>query len=252
LTDIADSLREAIERCQAALKGEVLPHQVDAWRMWETLSSASEKITEPEEHLLYASLMRLIIETVRLQCRWLRYEADELYVDSDIAREKVNVLSMRTLNSIFLKSYHPIVEVEQLTERAMRMGEEHWEYLSEGGIDEIILGPGFMEYGAQSSEAQLVLQRIRFDELLDELEREIRDMAATNGNEVPYSEFVSRGGSADFTEMVSRSYLGSFLISQGRVGMVANGSDLKLVPGAGTESERTQTLAVILRRFGGN
>ena len=94
-------------------------------------------------------------------------------------------------------------------------------------------------------------QKIRFDELLDGLEREIRDMAATNGNEVPYSEFVSRGGSADFTEMVSRSYLGSFLISQGRVGMVANGSDLKLVPGVSVEAERTQTLAIILRRLGG-
>jgi hypothetical protein len=252
LTDIADSLREAIERCRAALRGEVLPHQVDAWEMWETLSRASEKITEPEEHLLYASLMRLIIETVRLQCRWLRYEADELYVDSDIAREKVNTLSMRTLNSIFLKSYHPIVEVEQLTERAIRMGTEHWEYLTEGAAEEVFLDPGFLEYDAQSSEARSVLQRIRFDELLDELEREIVDMAATNGNEVPYGEFVSRGGSADFSEMVSRSYLGSFLLSQGRVGMVANGSDLKLVPGTGAESDRTQTLAIILRRFGGN
>ena len=97
-----------------------------------------------------------------------------------------------------------------------------------------------------------MLQRVRFDELLDELEREIRDMASTNGNEVPYGEFVSRGGSADFTEMVSRSYLGSFLISQGRIGMRTNGSDLKLIPRASGEMDRTQTLAVILRRFGGN
>jgi hypothetical protein len=77
-------------------------------------------------------------------------------------------------------------------------------------------------------------------------------MASTNGNEVPYGEFVSKGGSADFTEMVSRSYLGSFLISQGRIGMVVDGSDLWLVPGVGVESERTQTLAIILRRAGGN
>jgi hypothetical protein len=249
VTDIADSLREAIERCQMALRGEVLPHQVDAWKMWEILSHSSERISEPEEHLLYASLMKLIVETVRLQCRWLRYEADELYVDSDIAREKVNALSMRTINTIFLKSFHPLVEVEQLTERAMAMGEEHWEDLPEGGTEEALAVAEFLRYDASSSEARSVLQRIRFDELLDQLESEIRERASNNGNEVPYSDFISRGGSADFSEMVSRSYLGSFLISQGRIGMMENGSDLRLIPEADEVKERTQTLAVILRRL---
>jgi hypothetical protein len=250
--EIADSLRDAIAKCQMALRGELLPHQVDAWELWEVLSRASDRLSRPEEHLLYASLMKLIVETVRLQCRWLRYEADELYVDSDIAREKMNGLSMRTLNSIFLKSFHPLVEVEQLTERAMQMGKDHWDELPEGVADEELIAGEFMSYDASSAEALSVLQSIRFEDLLDELEREIIEEASRNGNEVPYRDFISRRGSADFPEMVSRSYLGSFLISQGRIGMRTNGSDLRLIPMTGGEMDRTQTLAIILRRYGGN
>ena len=252
MTDIADQLREAIERCEMALRGEVLPHQVDAWDMWETLTNSSDIISGPEEHLLYASLMRLIVETVRLQCRWLRYEADELYVDSDIARGKMESLSMRTLNTIFLKSFHPLVEVEQLTERAMRMGEEHWDGLPEGTEEGDSPLEEFMRYDASSSEGEFVLQKIRFEELLDEIEREIMKKTSGNGMEVNYGDFISRGGSAEFAEMVSRSYLSSFLISQGRICTRLEGPELLLFPGDGDgKGNRTQTLAIILRKHGG-
>lgn len=251
MTEIADKLREAIGRCEMALRGEILPHQINAWDMWETLTSASDGISEPEEHLLYASLVRLIVETVRLQCRWLRYEADELYVDSDIAREKMESLSMRTLNTIFLKSFHPLVEVEQLTEGAMKMGEDHWNGLPEG-IEEGDFPDGeFIMYDASSAEGEFVLQKISFEELLDGIEREVLEKISGNGVELNYGDFISRGGSAEFAEMVSRSYLSSFLISQGRLGTRIEGPELVLFPGEGDGKDRTQTLAIILRKRGG-
>ena len=247
MTEVADSLRRGVFICQRALSGEILPHQVDAWELWETLSGSSDQLSEPEEYLLYASLLRLIVATVRLQCRWLRYEADELYVDSDIAREKISNLSIRALTSIFIKSFHPLTEVEQLTEKALEIGRKHWDELSGERLEGEILPEEFLIYGRGSDAEQGIVQEIRFQELLDDLENEFK--AQADGMEIPYLRFISCEGSAGFPEMVTRSYLGSFLISQGKLKLKVNGKDLKVLGGMTGPRERTHSLAVILKRL---
>jgi hypothetical protein len=250
MVGLAEELRQGVETCEMALSGEVLPHQVDAWKLWETLAASSDRLTEPEEFLLYASLMRMIVATVRLQCRWLRYEADELYVDSDMAREKLNSLSMRILNSLFSKCFHPLVEVEQLTTQALQMGKEHWDELTGDGADDEVSSDQFLSYGRGSEAEKVAVERVPFSELLDGLEEEF--LAGVDGSETPYHDFISRGGSAGFPEMVTRAYLGSFLVSLGRLNLVARGSDLKLSRGVEGLRDTVQSHAVILRKPGGD
>lgn len=245
----ADSMRGAIDTCERALRGEILPHQVDAWELWELLSTASDRLEEPEEYLLYASLLRLIVATVRLQCRWLRYEADELYVDSDLARERITRLSTRTLNSMFLKSFHPIVEMDEMTGRALEMGRDHWEELPGERVQEELDAEGILTYGSSSEAGLLVLQEVTFDQLLSGLERELASEFDREGGSLPYRDFLTRGGRADFAEMVTRSYLGSFLISQGRITLEGDGSGLRLLEGGPDASGRTKSLAIVLRKL---
>lgn len=245
MTEQADSLRGGIETCQKALTGELLPHQVDAWGLWEILSQASDKLSGPEEYLLYATLLRLIVATVRLQCRWLRYEADELYVDADMARGKINSLSVRTLSSIFVKSFHPLVEMERMTLKALDLGKKHWDELAGRGVLDFASPEMFMTYQRGSEAESQVLKEVRFQELLEDLMKEF--LSSDDGSDVSYESFISRRGSAGFPEMVTRSYLVSFLVSQRRLSLKADGTGLLLskspVPG-----DTTQSVAVILRQ----
>jgi len=245
MTGQGDSLRRGIETCQKALSGELLPHQVDAWELWEILSRASDKLSGPEEHLQYAMLLRLIVATVRLQCRWLRYEADELYVDADMARQKIHSLSVRTLSSIFVKSFHPLVEMERMTARALDVGKRHWDELAGRGFQDFASPETFLTYERGSEVESQVLREVRFQELLEDLMKEF--LSSDDGSDVPYESFISKRGSAGFSEMVTRSYLVSFLVTQRRMSLKANGTGLRLskiaVPG-GT----TQSVAVILRQ----
>jgi hypothetical protein len=245
MTEQAGSLRRGIETCQKALSGELLPHQVDAWELWKILSEASDKLSESEEYLLYATLLRLIVATVRLQCRWLRYEADELYVDADMAREKVHSLSVRTLGSIFVKSFHPLVEMERMTLKALEVGKRHWDELAGREIQNFASPEQFLTYQRGSEVESQVLREVRFQELLEDLMKEFP--SGDDGSDVSYESFISQRGSAGFSEMVTRSYLVSFLITQRRLSLKADGTGLMLsrtaVP-AGT----TQSVAVILRQ----
>lgn len=245
MTEQAGLLRRGIETCQKAMSGELLPHQVNAWELWEILSHASDKLSESEEYLLYATLLRLIVATVRLQCRWLRYEADELYVDADLAREKIHSLSVRTLSSIFVKSFHPLVEIERMTARALDLGKRHWEELP-GRVAQDYASPEiFLTYQRGSEVESQVLREVRFQELLEGLMKEF--LSGDDGSDVSYRSFISKRGSAGFSEMVTRSYLVSFLVSQRRLGLKQDGTELMLsrtAPPAGA----TQSVAVILRQ----
>ncbi len=245
MTEQADALRRGIETCKRALSGELLPHQVNAWELWRALSEASDRLSGPEEYLLYATLLRLIVGVARLQCRWLRYEADELFIDADMAREKIHSLSLRTLRSIFAKSFHPLVEMERMTLKALDAGRKHWEELSGRPFQEFAAPEAFATYGRGSEVELQVVTEVRFEELLDEMMQEFLSMGG--GSDLPYEAFISKRGSASFPEMVTRSYLASFLVSQRRLSLRGEGRALVL-SGATAEPGATQSVAVILRQ----
>ncbi len=248
MSEVADALRQGVETCEKALSGELLPPQVDAWDLWRLLSGAWERLQGTEDHVLYASLLRMIVATVRLQCRWLRYEADELYVDSDIARDKIRSLPTRTLNTLFIKSFHPLVELEAVTEGAMRMGKAHWDELPSAGRREEAPLDRFLSFGADSDAARQVVREIPFEHMLDALAAELAARGDQPG--ISYKDFITRSGRAEFPEMVSRSYLVSFLVSQGRLELEPDGEDARIVEASGGPRLRSQSLAVIVRRAG--
>jgi len=246
--ELVEELRRGAESCRKVLTGEVLPHQVNAWELWETLARASDRLSEPEEYLLYASLMRLIVATVRLQCRWLRYEADELYVDSDIARKRIVSLPLQTLSSILAKSLHPLVELEELTPKALEMGMEHWVELEKARAEVDAQVDGLLTFGEASSAGGSVVQEVRFQGLLDQLEDEFSE--ESKAKPVPYLRFISRRGKAPYAETATRSYLTSFLISQGRLGLEMRQGEAFLVAKGEAPPKRGQSVAVVLSRPG--
>ncbi len=242
-------LRDGLAKCREALRGEILPHEVDAWEVWETVSELGGDLSEPEDHILYARLMKSLVATIRLQCEWLRYEADELYVDSDIARERVASLPLSRLLSIFLGCFHPLLELEEINEKALEMGREHWLDLStEGDSEGMDIPPSeFRTYDRNDEVARSVFSDIDFDEVLNSLESEFT--SRIEGSGIEYDEFVSEQGRLNFNDAVRRSYLSSFLLSQGRLELVDNQGGPKLVKNTNGRKGDTHSLAIVLRRL---
>jgi hypothetical protein len=250
LAELGDQLREGIDACKQALRGEVLPHEVDTWALWELLSGLSERITDTGDHLLYASLMRHLVATIRLQCEWLRYEADELYVDSDAARGKIASLPLSDLVSMFLRSYHPLMEIEQINNKALTMGREHWRRLGgEHSEDEELPGE-FLRYTLDSDAGRSVLNQPQFGELLDSVNSELSQAAGEEG--MGYGEFITRQGSSGFEEAVTRGYIVSFLISQGKLEWIEDEEGVRIRPRSGQGNGEIQSLPVIFRKTRGD
>ncbi len=249
MTRLKEALREGIEACGEVLRGEKLPHQLDVWQIWRRVEEASRQITEIEEMRLYATLARMVVSVLRLQCRWLRYEADELFVDSDIARDTIEKMHLRSVITIFLKSLHPVVELEQLNARAFEMGMDHWDEITQfEPIGE--MQPSEVEtYGLGSRETSGFVGGPDFEELVSRIEEEYREKASRG--EVEYADFVSKGGGAAFAETVERAFLTSFLISQGKLAVRERRGRLLLVKPTGSERQISESLAVVTRQARG-
>src|SRR5437867_1405371 len=67
-----------------------------------------------------------IARVVGLQSAQLRFQSSSLYVDPEMARQKLDGLSRQQLAEFLLLSWHPIVELEQLTPSTVKEATEYW------------------------------------------------------------------------------------------------------------------------------
>ncbi len=245
MTRSIDVLLDGIRICDEVLRGERLPHQVDIWDLWERVKEASVMPDDIDQMRLYASLARKVVSVLRLQCSWLRYEADELFVGSDIARDTIEKMHLRSIITIFIKSLHPVVEVEQLNTKAVEMGMDHWEELIRFlPIED--MAPGRVEmYRPGSEEASHFVGGPDFEGLVSRIEDEYRDLSSQG--KVEYWAFLSRDGTASFAEVVERAFLTSFLLSQGRLSLRDRDGRLLLSKPNDSQRQISQSLAVVIR-----
>ncbi|MBI4344601.1 MAG: hypothetical protein HY555_03335 [Euryarchaeota archaeon] len=210
-----EELLRIIALCRAVERRGVDPFQVDVGRSIEKLRRYLPRWRLPEELLLDAEALNRIAAIVRLQGDWLKHRASALYIDPILVELKIRMLEPERLASVFFRSWHPIVALEQLSEKRLEEGLDYWNSLlplAERLREE---APSGGELGLLTREDLVNLRtfsEVEFKDLLKKILEELRAMA--KGGKVSYREFIYRG---TFAEAVERAYLTSFLVTDGYV-----------------------------------
>ena len=186
-------------------KIRLLKERLPEWKFLDELLLDSEAVLE-------------LAQIVRLQDEWLKHRASALYIDPLLIQLKIKLLSKDALNEAFVKSWHPVAQVDQLSPKGLERAFVYWRDLqpmSERFKDEFGsygVKPGTVDY------AELVsLGVFTQDEFEDKLKKLHDELLRKSGGEwIDYSEFL---GATSFEERVLRSYLLSFLISEGRASL---------------------------------
>jgi hypothetical protein len=168
-----------------------------------------------DELLVDAQAMLELAQIVKLQDQWLKSRASSLYIDPLLIQLKLKLLPKAALSEAFIKSWHPIAQVDQLSPRGLEKAFVYWRDLvpiSERFKDKFGtygIGPGVVDYAELISLGSFTKEQFEtsLTELYDELLRK------SNGEWIDYREFV---GSESFETKVRRAYLLAFLISEGR------------------------------------
>ena len=213
-TRLDDYLR-VIELCRDVESSSANPFDVDIREKILILKQRLPELKLLDELLVDAEAMLELSQIVKLQDEWLKTRASSLYIDPLLIQLKVKLLPKEALSEAFVKSWHPIAQVDQLSPRGLEKAFVYWRDLvpiSERFKDQFGsygIRPGQVDYSDLVTMG--VFTREQFETSLTELHNEL--LERSKGEWVDYRQFI---GDDAFETRVRRAYLLAFLISEGR------------------------------------
>lgn len=222
-------LRELIQTCEAIRDRKFNPFFLDIGLAVETLRKYFPFWDSLDDHCLDAKTINDLSEVLNLQKSQLRYQSSALYTNPEVLERKFRVLSVKRLGEIFLKSWHPVVEREQLTLDGIQEGLRYWNQLLpyEERRKRLALGRAAPPTATDldSLVKSGILTREEFAKNLCKLWEELRAQTGEGGS-VDYWSFVRRDS---YQETVQRAYYVSFLLTYGFGKMLREQTSMKLI-----------------------
>jgi len=209
-----ERLQRIIDLCKSVEERSLDPFLVDAKDIIAIIHEYFPEWESIEEFSLDAEAINRLASVIKLQSDWVRHRSTSLYTDPFLLEEKLRKLSREALASMFLKAWHPIVEMEQISPHSLFEAIKYWQTLLP--LNERWAKTEFRktELGATSRE-ELIKQHIMvekvFTEELETLWLELKQKVGEN-EKIPYWDFV---GADTYEETVRRAYMTSFLVTYG-------------------------------------
>ncbi len=212
-----EKLQRIIEMCLAVEAHAVDPFLMDVDEIIKVVKEYFPNWTKPEDLNLDAETIHHLASVVKLQSEWVKHRATSLYADPFLLEEKITQTPKEDLVGIFLKSWHPVVEMEQINLHSLKEALRYWETLVP--LKERWKELDMKEVGTgKTTRDELIRQRILSDKIFsEELEQfwlELKEAVETKGHDdkLLYWDFI---GAATYEETVQRAFLTSFLVTYG-------------------------------------
>lgn len=195
--------------------------------------------------LMDAEALQQLVGIVKLQDQWIKHRASSLYIDPLLLELKLRLLTRDDLAEMFVKCWHPVAQVDQLTAKGLEKAFVYWRELvpmSERFKEE------FGSFGAVPEEMDFeelqslnIFSKEQFESRLNDLHDEIVNRAG--GGEIDYRDFIK---GSTFEETTVRAYLVAFIVTEGRASIRVDPMTEKLYLSAvpGRPGPETKSVAV--------
>jgi len=206
-------LLDIVKTCRAVENREFNPFLLDVRRAIEILRQYFPYWKDLDDYCLDAQTLNELSKVIKLQNTQLRFQSSSLYADPEFLERKFERLSVKRLAEIFVKCWHPTVELEQLTLTAVEEALEYWRNLLpvEERFRRLQLGRSSQPQALEMAEALRlgVTSTEGFMKMLDKVWSEMKK-EYSKSEEVDYWEFTLRDS---YSETLRRAYLISFLLT---------------------------------------
>jgi hypothetical protein len=222
-------LDELIETCVAIENRRFNPFLLDISEALSIIRRHSSHLRTLDDHLLDMRAITSVARVVGLQSANLRFQSSSLFVDPGMVRQKLDTLSREQLAEFLLLSWHPIVELEQLTLDSTKEAKEYWDKMLSffDRRKRLQLGPFATPSATDLEELakQRVVEEKAYTRKMQDLWKELKETASKE--KVDYWSFVQR---PDFAQTIVRAQLVSFLVSYGYANLQKTAKGMFLVP----------------------
>ena len=212
-----EKLQRIIEMCTAIENRTVDPFLLDVDSIIKVVKEYFPQWEEADELNLDSEAIHHLASVIKLQSEWVKHCSTSLYTDPFLLEEKIVQASKTEMLNVFLKVWHPLVELEQLSVNSLAAAMRYWNSLVPIKDRWLDLDVQEVEMGTASRD-ELVKQRVLgdkfFSDELDDYWQELKAKVKEKGGDgkIPYWDFI---GADTYEETVERSFLTSFLITYG-------------------------------------
>ncbi len=223
-------LEEIIQTCDAISQRKFNPFFLDVKLGVETLRQYFPHWETFDDHCRDVHTLNRLSEVVRLQNTQLKFQSSALYADPEFITRKVERMSEKRLAEVFLQSWHPLAELEQLTVESVSEALNYWNLLLP--IADRWKRRGYSsgkrpETADSSTLTGLGIHGEEFEKRLRSLWEELRGLHREEQKPIEYWRFVR---APSYLETVQRAYFVSFLVTYGYTKLHTEGEQLLLVP----------------------
>lgn len=212
-----EKLQRIIETCKSVEDRSLDPFLIDIHSNINTIKEYFPEWKVPEDLVLDAETIHRLASVVKLQSEWVKHRSTSLYTDPFLLEDKLKRMEKGEIARTFLKTWHPLIEWEQITIHSIEEALRYWNSLipiedrwKETPSEQVDMG--------STTREELIRQRIlrdkAFSEELENFWQELKKTVAEKGKngKIHYWDFV---GAGTYDETVDRAYLTSFLITYG-------------------------------------
>ena len=212
-----EKLQRIIEMCMAIEAHSVDPFMLEIDEIIKVVKEYFPDWEKPEDLNLDAEAIHHLASVIKLQSEWVKHRSTSLYTDPFLLEEKITQTPKEDIVGLFLRSWHPIVELEQISVHSLADALRYWDALVPLSERWKQFAPDEIGTGVASRD-ELIKQRVLSDKVFsEELEtfwQELKTAVETKGKDgkMRYWDFV---GTETYEDTVQRAFLTSFLITYG-------------------------------------
>jgi hypothetical protein len=212
-----EKLQRVIEMCMAIEAHAVDPFTLDVRDIIKVVKEYFPRWEKPEDLNLDSEAIHHLASAIKLQSEWVKHRSTSLYTDPFLLGEKIAQAAKEEMLGIFLKAWHPVVELEQISIHSLAEAMRYWETLLPLKERWKALAVPEVKVGTATRD-ELIIERIIgdrvFSEELENYWQELKEKVKEKGHDgkILYWSFV---GAETYEETVQRAFLTSFLITYG-------------------------------------
>ena len=209
-----EQLQRIIDLCKSIEERSTDPFLADMDDIISIIRKYFPEWKSLDEFSLDAEAVNRLASVIKLQSDWVKHRSTSMYTDPFLLEEKIRKLNKDEIIDFFLKAWHPVIELEQISPYSLGKAIEYWQSLLP--LDERWQKTQGIatDLGVTTREEltrQKILMEKAFTEELEALWEELKSKVGAEGR-IRYWDFV---GVDSYEETLQRAYLTSFLVTYG-------------------------------------